>query len=296
MLRANLLMLLHLAVAMLPAPALAQGAAQAILSQTIVQTEQRLEARVGVFVLDSATGWHWGHRQDERFLMASTFKSLLCGAVLAAVERGEMSLDEALPIHAEAVVGHAPVTQGRIGQSLPVRDLCLATLDHSDNGAANLLLDRLGGPPRLTAFLRGIGDPVTRLDRIEPDLNRFVPGDPRDTTSPAAMAATWQRLLLGDALAQGARHQLADWMRHGALTGALLRAHLPEGWSISDRSGGGRHHTRNIVALITPPGHGPYIVAIYLSDTPADWQSRNAAVSRLGQAVLGLIAERMRQG
>ncbi len=263
------------------------------LATTISDIEARLDARIGVFVGDSASEWKWSHRESERFLMASTFKSLLCGAVLERVDRGTLSLSETVTVRGEEVHGHAPVTKERIGHSMQIGDLCMATLDLSDNGAANLLVDRLGGPGEVTAFLRRIGDGTTRLDRKEPDLNTFAPGDPRDTTSPAAMAGSLKAMLLGNGLSAESGARLADWMSHGGVTGPLIRVHTPKGWAVSDRSGGGRHHTRNIVAMITPPGQAPYFVAIYLSDTPANWRTRNEAVSQLGAAVIRLIQSRM---
>ena len=270
----------------------AQGDAENALAATIAGIESRLGARIGVFVGDSASGWKWSHRETERFLMASTFKSLLCGAVLEQADRGALTLIETVRVRGEEVHGHAPVTKDRIGQSMRIDDLCMATLDLSDNGAANLLIDRLGGPGEVTAFLRRIGDATTRLDRKEPELNTFVPGDPRDTTSPAAMAGSWKAMLLGNALSAESRARLTGWMSHGGVTGPLIRVHAPKDWAVSDRSGGGRHHTRNIVAMITPPGHAPYFVSIYLSDTPANWRTRNEAVSQLGAAVVRVIQSR----
>ncbi|ENZ95318.1 beta lactamase [Xanthomonas fragariae LMG 25863] len=70
----------------------------------------------------------------------------------------------------------------------------------------------VGDPAGLTAFLRRIGDTQTRSDRGEPEMNRFAEGDPCDTTTPAAMAATMRTLLLGDALRPASRKQLAEWM------------------------------------------------------------------------------------
>jgi len=63
-----------------------------------------------------------------------------------------------------------------------------AAIEHSDNTAANLLLRTVGGPAAVTAYLRALGDPVTRLDRNEPALNEAKPGDVRDTTTPSALA------------------------------------------------------------------------------------------------------------
>ena len=272
-------------------PARAQGEEQA-LAQRVAMLEADLGARIGVYILDTGTGWRKGHRENERFLMASTFKSILCAAVLNQVDQGQLQLDEALPVRAKEIVGHSPVTRTRVGGTMTLDALCLATLDRSDNGAANLLIDRLGGPHAVTAFLRSMGDDVTRLDRKEPDVNLFVPGDPRDTTSPRAMAETWAALLTGTALSPQSQGLLAKWMSYGAVTQALMRPHLPKGWAISDKSGGGRQYTRNLVAMLTPPGDQPYIVALYLSDTPADWRTRNAAISELGAAVVALLRAR----
>ncbi|QYK40930.1 MAG: class A beta-lactamase [Paracoccaceae bacterium] len=286
----SLLAAMAFALSLLATPARAGDAALQALADRIARTEARLDARIGVYLLDGGTGWHWGHRASERFLMASTFKALLCAAVLERADAGTLSLDERLPVRADQIHGHAPVTRPRAGAAMRIDDLCRATLDQSDNGAANLLVDRLGGTGAVTDFLRRAGDPVTRLDRKEPDLNIFAPGDPRDTTSPGAMATTWQRMLTGDLLSPGSRARLAGWMAPGGVTGALIRPHLPPGWAISDRSGGGRQHTRAITAMITPPGRAPWFVAIYLSDTPADWNRRNAAVSALGAAAVAVIA------
>jgi beta-lactamase class A len=266
------------------------------LASTVDRIEERLSARIGVFVRDSGSGWHWSRRETERFTMASTFKSVLGAAVLERVDLGGILLSETIEVRAEEIHGHAPVARRHVGGRLRVDELCSAALDQSDNGAANLLIDRLGGTAEITAFLRRIGDDTTRLDRKEPELNLFVPGDPRDTTSPAAMARTWESMLLGDVLSPASRALLAEWMSHGGVTGALLRVHLLEGWAISDRSGGGREHTRNIVAMITPPERAPWFVCIYLSDTPADWPTRNAAVSELGAAVIAVMEARIRAG
>lgn len=259
------------------------------LKATILDLEVTLSARIGVSVFDSGSDWRWGHRENDRFLMASTFKSVLCGAVLDRVDRGVLALDQEVMIHPKDILDYAPVTKRHASKTLSLGVLCHATLDQSDNTAANLLINRLGGPDQVTAFARAIGDSVTRLDRMEPELNNFAPGDPRDTTSPAAIVATWHKMLLGRALSAGSRAQLADWMRAGGVTQALIRASTPKTWDVVDKSGGGRRYTRNIIAMITPPDSAPVFVAIFVSDTPADWETRNAALRKIGAAVVEVI-------
>lgn len=185
------------------------------LAETVTPLEADLHGRIGVLVLDIGSDWQWGYREDERFLMASTFKSVLCGAVLGRGTEGKLSLDEALPIRSEDILDYAPVTERQVGGTMSVDALCLAALDKRDNTAANVLIDRLGGPEEVTEFLRGIGVKVTRLDRKEPDLNLFDPADLRDTTTPTAILATWDAMLLGDVLPQPASERLTRWMSHG---------------------------------------------------------------------------------
>ncbi len=269
-------------------PALALDAERR-LGATISRLEASLDGRIGVLVRDSGSDWQWGHREDERFLMASTFKSVLCGAVLNRVAEGAFALGDPLNISAADILDYAPVTEAHVGGTMAVGDLCLAALDMSDNTAANLLIARLGGPQEVTSFLRGIGDQVTRLDRTEPDLNLFDPADPRDTTSPAAMTATWQAMLLGDALSPAARAQLLSWMSQGGVTGELIRTSTPEGWQVADKSGSGEGFTRNLMAMISPPDRAPYFVAIYISDSPTDFETRNAALIEIGAAVVEVL-------
>lgn len=272
------------------APAMAQNPEDR-LAATIERIERDLDARVGVMIRDSGSAWSLSHRADERFLMNSTFKTMLCGAVLRRVDDGALSLDENIAIRDSDLLDYAPVTETMVGKSMSIGELCFAALDMSDNTATNLLIDRIGGPQSVTAFLRDIGDPVSRLDRREPDVNDFAPGDPRDMTTPDAMALTMDALLNKDALTAESRAQLVDWMSAGGVTGALIRASTPEGWQVADRSGSGDFN-RNIAAMVTPPGKAPYFISIFLSDADADFATRNAAVIALSEAVMQVVTNR----
>lgn len=258
------------------------------LAGTVTQIEAQLGARIGVSLVDTASELSWFYREDERFLMNSVVKVPICGAVLARMDAGALSLTDTLSVREDEILSYAPVTEQQVGAEMTVGDLCLAAVDMSDNTAANMLLDHIGGPQAVTEFFRTLGDQTSRLDRPEPELNEFVPGDPRDTTTPAAMSETLRRLLLGDALSLGARKQLADWMSVGGVTGNLLRADAPNGWLVLDKSGSGSH-TRNIIAVIIPEGGAPWIVTIFISDVDVDFETRNAALQQVGSAVMSVI-------
>ena len=277
-----------LCLALATAAARAQDTEEHALADTVARLETSLDARIGVALTQAGTDWQWTHRADERFPMASTFKTMLCGAVLERVDNGSLSLDEALLVRPEEIFGHAPVTNEYAGQALPIGTLCHATLDQSDNGAANLLIDWLGSPQDTTDFMRRIGDTVTRMDRKEPELNSYTPGDPRDTTTPIAMAASWEALLTGDVLSPASREQLVNWMADGGVTGALIRPHVPDGWTVADKSGAG-DTSRNLVAMLTPDSGAPYFIALYISDAEADFDTRNAALQALAQAAMDAV-------
>ncbi len=251
--------------------------------------EKASGGRLGVTLLNTATGKRFGHRQDERFPMCSTFKFVLAATVLHHADRGTLSLDRRLPVRAQDLLSHAPITKRHVGKDLTVRDLCRATMVTSDNPAANLLLGVIGGPAGVTSFLRANGDAVTRNDRLEPEMNEFAADDPRDTTSPAAMAASLQRFVLGDVLQPASRLQLADWLIDNETGDARLRAGLSKAWRVGDKTGSNGEDTTNDIAMLWPLAGGtPWVLTTYLQGATVDDAGRNDV---LRQAAV--IAERL---
>ena len=256
------------------------------LTSKITEIETRLKARVGVAVFDDETGRSWQHNADARFPLNSTFKALAVAALLARVDAGAADLSRSIRFQASDILTYSPITDKRVGgDGMTLTELCAATLAVSDNTAANLVLDSIGGPQGFTAFMRSIGDSVTRLDRWETDLNEAKPGDPRDTTTPNAIAASLRKVVLGDVLSPAARQQLTDWMMANRVSDAMLRAGLPKSWRIADRSGAGGHGARSIIAVMWPPSRKPIIAAVYLTETTASFNARNAAIAEIGKVI-----------
>ncbi|ATG46074.1 beta-lactamase Bla (plasmid) [Phaeobacter piscinae] len=262
------------------------------LQNTVADWEERLNARIGVVLRDTSSDWEISMRAEERFPMSSTFKSLLCGAVLSRVDAGQEDLDRRVTYAEGDLVAYSPVTEQHLDNGLTVGELCEATVTLSDNTAGNLLLDTVGGPEGLTNFLRDIGDQTTRLDRWETALNEAAPGDPRDTSTPSAILNTLETLLLGDVLEPATAAQLRQWMIDDQVADALIRAHLPEGWVIGDKTGAGGNGSRAIIAFIEPEADVNYFAAIYLTESDADFALRNQVVSEIGQAMIAEINAR----
>ncbi len=266
------------------------------LTNALADVEQRHGVRLGVHAVDTATGATTGHRADERFAFCSTFKPLAAAAVLAA--RGVAGLDEAVPVTADDLVDFSPVAGERVGGSMTWRELGDAAVRFSDNTAGNLLLRGAGGPEGLTAWLRGLGDDVTRSDRWEPELNAFVPGDDRDTSTPRALAGTYRALVVGDTLGQPERDVLADWLVRNTTGDALVRAAARPGWTVGDKTGAGAYATRNDVAVVWPgpvgAADGAPVVLALLSDQPSPDAGRtDAPLAEAARVVLdALVAAR----
>ena len=275
--------------AQMPASRAATGTAEGFAA-AIKRIEAGSGGRLGVALLDTASGTRTGYREHEAFPMCSTFKVLAAGAVLTQVDAGRARLSDRIRFTADALVTYSPITKNRIGgEGMTLAELCAAAIGYSDNTAANLLLGRIGGPAGLTQFARALGDPVTRLDRTEPDLNEARPGDPRDTTTPAAMLGDLNSLGLGSALSDGSRAQLVAWLKGNTTGGTRLRAGLPGDWAIGDKTGSGGRGSANDIAVIWPAGRKPIVVTAYLTDTEAPADQRNAALAAVGRAVAALV-------
>ncbi len=257
------------------------------LQDTAIAVERRLGARLGLAVLDESSGRIWGYQADQRFPMCSTFKLIATGAFLARVDSGHDSLLRRVAIEQDALVSYSPVTETRVGgQGMTMAEICEAALTQSDNTAGNKILQSIGGPEALTRFARNIGDEVTRLDRWETELNEALVGDPRDTTSPNAIVNTLRRLLLGDVLSDASKRLLGDWMKANQTGDAKLRAGLPSSWELGDKTGGGNNGTMADVAIVWPANRKPILVAVYMTETTASFEDRNAGIAEIASALV----------
>jgi beta-lactamase class A len=260
------------------------------LADAIAALDRESGGRLGVSVLDKATGARFAWRGAERFAMCSTFKFPLSAATLYRVDRGLERLDRRVAVAKSDMVPNSPVTEKRVGGHATVAELCEATITLSDNAAANLLLAPLGGPAGFTRFMRAVGDPATRLDRTEPQMNGVLPGgDPRDTTTPDAMTDGIDRFLLGNVLKPASRAELLAWMNATKTGAGRIRAGVPSAWTLAHKTGtSGRGHY-NDVGLIQPSGRAPILLSIYLADSTLESDPAEAILARATRAIVAEI-------
>ena len=245
--------------------------------------EHKHGGRLGVTILDTGTGRMLSHRANERFALCSTFKLLAAAAVLKRVDDGRETLDRQVAIAKDKIIAYSPAVEKHLGGAMTLAALCEAAVTLSDNGAANLILETLGGPRAITALARSLGDKATRLDRIEPALNDVPPGTMRDTTTPAAMAQSVRALTLGDALSARSREQLTQWLIACKTGDNRLRAGLPKDWRIGDKTGTGPRGEANDVAVIWPTGRAPLVVTAYYRNAKTKPADRDAAIAEVGR-------------
>ncbi|MEW2518654.1 class A beta-lactamase [Actinacidiphila alni] len=247
--------------------------------------EKTFDATLGVFAVDTRSGRSVAHRADERFAYASTCKALLAGAVLD--RSGTAGMDRLVRYGAADLVSNSPVTERHVGTGMTLRELCDAAIRYSDNTAANVLFRDLGGPGRLQEALRALGDRVTRCDRTETDLSDAVPGDPRDTSTPRAMATDLRAYVLGRALPAAERALLTDWLRRNTTGATTIRAGVPRGWRVGDKTGTGGYGTRNDIAVLWPPaGAAPVVLAVLSRRAAKDAARDDALIARAAEAAL----------
>lgn len=260
--------------------------------QAMATLETRLGGQAGLSALDMASGRTLSWRGGEHFAMCSSFKWVLAAAIQKEVEQGHLKSGQVIRYSAKALLSHSPRTEAHLKEGgMTVDDLCAAIVEVSDNGGANLLLERVGGPKGLTRFLRETGDAVTRLDRNEPGLNSNLPGDVRDTTSPDAMVGTMKRILTGDVLQPASREKLLGWLRKSETGAKRLRAGLPAGWDAGDKTGTGVRGATVDNAIAWPPGRAPILIAAYLSGSAKPIEALEAGHAEMGRLVAGAFTK-----
>jgi len=248
--------------------------------------ERRAGGRLGVCALDTGTGRQLAHHADMRFPMCSSFKLLLAALALRRVDEGRATLDQVLPYGPSDLLEYAPITAAHVdARGMALGALCEAAVAHSDNTAANLLLAALGGPPAFTRFARSLGDPVTRLDRTEPALNRPVPGRNLDTTSPRAMLGSLRKVILGDGLSAASRARLEGWLLANVTGTHRLKAGLPPTWRIGDKTGTSGRGLVADIGILYPPERPSILVTAYYDGPRAAPAEREAVLAEVGRIV-----------
>ncbi|MCA0404139.1 MAG: class A beta-lactamase [Proteobacteria bacterium] len=248
----------------------------------LAKLEARVGGRIGLTAINTSNNERIEYRADESVPFCSTYKVIDVAAILKKSMEESNFLQQKIVYKKSGLIPYSPVTEKHLEEGMTIADLCQAAITYSDNTAANLLTKKLGGPEKVTAFARSIGDNQFRLDRWEPELNSATPKDLRDTTTPKAMAKSLERLVLGDVLALPQRQLLKTWLIHNTTGNARIRAGTPKGWLVGDKTGTGDYGTTNDIGIIWPPHCSPIVLALFYT------QNKNAAP---GNEVIATITD-----
>lgn len=282
---------------------IAAASAELLLKSTVIagtpadarfaELEASTKSRVGVAAIDLSTNRRVDYRADERFIMCSTFKVLAVAAVLKRVDENKEKLERFVRYGEPQLLTYAPITRKHVKKGgMMLEALCAASIEQSDNTAANLLLEAIGGPEKVTEFARNLGDKFTRLDHTEPELNLARPGKDDDTTTPAAMCADLQRLLTSDFLSVASRAKLEGWMQQSQTGLKMIRAALPSDWKAGDKTGRNSDSgATNDIAVVRPPAGGPIFIAIYTVNPAEPPESRDQLIADAAKAAIALLAK-----
>ncbi|MCD9872457.1 class A beta-lactamase [Streptomyces guryensis] len=268
------------------APALAAGRK---VTDRLHELEQQHGARLGVFAHNVHTKQTVDHRADELFPVCSLFKTLAAAAVLRDLDRHGEVLARRIHYTEADLVDGSDRTREHLAEGMTVAELADVAIRYSDNTAGNLLLRELGGPTAITRFARSIGDPVTRLDRWETDLNSAEPWRITDTTTPRAIGRSYARLVLGDALDRRDRGLLAHWLLSNTTSGNRLRAGLPSTWTVADKTGAGFYGANNDVGIAWTPDGTPIVLAVQVTKPERDAAWDHALIAETAAVLAGAL-------
>ena len=220
----------------------------------------KFHAQFGLYAIDTGSGRSVAYQADERFAFCSVIKAFAASVLLQ--RDTDRQLAQVITYSKSDLVDYSPVTSQHVGTGMTLTAVMAAALEVSDNTALNLMLNQIGGPSALQTALRGLGGTTTNVDRTEPTVNSAVPGDPRDTSTARALATDLRTFALGDALSTTRRAQLVSWLQANTTGGPYIRAAVPAGWKVGDKTGNGDYDTRNDIAVLWPPSGAPIVIAV----------------------------------
>ncbi|PEJ05343.1 class A beta-lactamase BlaIII [Bacillus wiedmannii] len=256
-------------------------------NQSFAKLEKEYDAKLGIYALDTGTNQTIAYHSDDRFAFASTSKSLAVGALLH--KNSLEALDQRITYTHEDLSNYNPITEKHVDTGMTLKELADASVRYSDSTAHNLILKQLGGPSEFEKILREMGDTVTTSERFEPELNEVHPGETHDTSTPEAIAKTLQSFTLGTALPTEKRELLVDWMKRNTTGDKLIRAGVPKGWEVADKTGAGSYGTRNDIAIIWPPNKKPIVLAILSNHDKEDAEYDDKLIADATKVVLNTL-------
>ncbi len=253
--------------------------------------EEQSGGRLGLSALNLSNSKQILYRENERFPLCSTAKTIVCAQVLqknmsdSSFLKKHLNFDENLLSSS----GYAPITVKYLNFGMTIEELCDAALKYSDNAAMNLLMKELGGPTAVNDSINSNGQYIFQINRWEPELNSALPGDKRDTVTPKSMMFLLKNYLFSNVLGASEQNQLLTWMIENTTGDNRIRSGVPKGWKVADKTGTGSYGTTNDIGVLFPPHHKPIIVAIYFTQNDKNAKPRDDIIASTTHIIVDAI-------
>lgn len=226
--------------------------------------------------------------------MQSVFKLPLALTALHLVEQGRFPLDQ--PIHFFLGDRILPETYSPLQDKypdadveVPLQELLRLSTSLSDNVAADIVLQVVGGRAAVNSYMASIGVTGFHLQDNEHILHRDPTAQYRNWLEPAG-AVQMLRLISDQSLLTSEHTKLLlKWMQdtpHGA---HQLKGDLPARTIVMHKTGSsgpadGVTPATNDIGLITLPDGRRLAIAVFITDSAADDATRNSVIARIARA------------
>lgn len=254
------------------------------INEQLQQLERKFNRKLGIYAIDTSSNKVIAHRANERFPFQSTLKFIGAAALLHQDTKQGL-INKKVIIKQKDIVPWAPISSKFLNKKASLETLAMAAVSFSDNTAINIIVRQLGGLNAINAFARKTANKSFQLNHDEPNLNSD-PSKKFDTATPKDMALSVQNILLGNVLKQQQRMLLLDWMKNNTTGYKRIRAGVPLGWLVADKTGSGRYGIANDVGIIWSPADKPIVLAIFSKNNNANDLACDQVVAAATEVIL----------
>lgn len=255
-------------------------------TQDLKKVEDKYDANIGVYALNTATDEEITFNEDKRFAYASTFKAVSSAMLLEKTPHNE--LNKKVHVSKEDIVPYSPVLEKFINKDITIKKIIEATMLYSDNTANNMIIEELGGYKEVNKRLKSLDDKTTKPSRMEPELNNYDPKNNRDTSTPQAFGKTLNKLINDGRLSKENKAFLIDLMINNKSGDTLIKKGAPKNFKVADKSGQAiTYASRNDFAFVYPKGESkPIVLVIFTNKEGKTDKPNDKVVSETAKVVL----------
>lgn len=260
------------------------------LKEKLEALENSFNGKIGVYAINTGNNEVIAYRADKRFPVQSTMKLISVAALLKQSDNDPNLLQQKIHYTKNDLISWHPITGKYVNKGMTLEELAVAAISYSDNTAVNLIIKQLGGPEAVTAFAHSIGNETFNVEHYDGNLNSN-PSNIQDTSTPKNMAISVDKLILGNVLTEAQKAQLVTWMQNNTTGYRRIRAGVPIGWTVADKTGSGDYGIANDIGILWSPLCKPIVLAIYTIQNNQNAKNREDIVAATTSIILSEFAK-----